>query len=72
MLGCGAQKKGVLMIWLIAVEWLARLILLGLIGLSVWSVAIIIDRHRFFKSLQLPGAELRKSLNQLSCSQILQ
>lgn len=35
--------------WIIFVEWSARLILLGLIGLSVWSISIIIDRRKFFK-----------------------
>ena len=34
--------------WIEAVEWSARLILLGLVLLSVWSVGIIIDRQRFF------------------------
>ena len=36
------------MSWIEVVEWSARLILLGLVLLSVWSVAIIIDRRRFF------------------------
>ena len=52
------------MLWLIAVEWIARLILIVLIGLSVWSVAIIIERRRFFKSLSLPGSELKISLKE--------
>ena len=34
--------------WIEVVEWSARLILLGLVLLSVWSVGIIIDRRRFF------------------------
>ena len=34
--------------WIIAVEWSARLILLGLVFLSIWSIGIIIDRKRFF------------------------
>jgi biopolymer transport protein ExbB/TolQ len=38
-------------VWLIVIEWLARLILLGLVGLSVWSIAIIIDRRKIFKNL---------------------
>ena len=42
-------------IWLIVVEWLARLILLGLIGLSVWSIAIILDRKKVFKQLAVEG-----------------
>jgi biopolymer transport protein ExbB len=35
--------------WINVIEWTARLILLGLVGLSVWSISIIIERHRFFK-----------------------
>ncbi len=35
--------------WIELVEWAARLILLGLVLLSVWSVGIIIDRQRFFR-----------------------
>lgn len=38
-------------IWLIAVEWLARLILLFLVGLSIWSIAIILERRKFFRAL---------------------
>jgi biopolymer transport protein ExbB len=37
--------------WIVIVEWLARLILLVLILLSVWSIAIILDRKKFFKNL---------------------
>lgn len=35
--------------WIIIVEWSARLILLGLVGLSVWSISIILDRRKYFK-----------------------
>ncbi len=34
--------------WIIIVTWLARLILLGLVGMSVYALAIIIERRRFF------------------------
>lgn len=37
-------------IWMIVVEWLARLIFAGLIGLSIWSITIILERRRFIKS----------------------
>ncbi len=37
--------------WLIAVEWLARFILLFLMGLSIWSIAIIIERRKFYRAL---------------------
>ena len=40
-------------VWMIIVEWLARLILLILLGLSIWSFAIIIERRRFLKSFDL-------------------
>jgi len=39
--------------WIIFVEWLSRLVLLGLVSLSVWSVAIILERRKFFRSLNM-------------------
>ena len=50
------------MLWLVVVEWMARAILLLLISLSVWSISIIIDRRRFFKSLTLPNDDLKKHI----------
>jgi biopolymer transport protein ExbB/TolQ len=38
-------------LWMVIVEWLARLILLGLVVLSVWSIAIILDRRKFFQAI---------------------
>lgn len=38
--------------WLIIVEWSARGILILLVGLSIWSVSIILERKKFFKSLE--------------------
>lgn len=40
-------------LWIVIVEWLARIILLVLVILSVWSIAIILDRRKFFKELNL-------------------
>lgn len=40
-------------LWMIAVEWLARLILLGLIGLSIWSVTIIFDRKKILDNFNI-------------------
>lgn len=40
-------------VWMIIVEWMARLILLLLIILSVWSISIIIDRRRFLASFNV-------------------
>ena len=34
--------------WITAAEWAARLIVLLLLGLSVWSVSIMIDRRKYF------------------------
>ncbi len=50
------------MLWLTVVEWLARLILLVLVILSIWSVSIIIERRRFFKSLNLDSDDLKKNI----------
>lgn len=36
-------------IWITIVEWLARGILALLSGLSIWSIAIILDRRAFFR-----------------------
>jgi biopolymer transport protein ExbB/TolQ len=40
------------MLWISIVEWLARLIFMVLIILSIWSVTIMIERNRFFKCLK--------------------
>ncbi len=40
---------GVNMHWIEIVEWITRLILLGMLGLSVWSISIMLDRKSFFK-----------------------
>ena len=50
------------MLWLVVVEWLSRAILLILVGLSVWSITIIIERRRYFKNLLLPDEDLKKSI----------
>jgi biopolymer transport protein ExbB/TolQ len=34
--------------WIVAVEWGARVILLGLVGMSIWSISIILERRKFF------------------------
>jgi biopolymer transport protein ExbB/TolQ len=47
------------MLWLSVVEWAARLILVFLIFLSVWSVMIMIERRRYFKNLKFSVEELR-------------
>jgi biopolymer transport protein ExbB len=50
--------------WLTVVEWLARVILVLLILLSFWSVSIMIERRRFFRSLHLDSAEIKKSIRE--------
>jgi hypothetical protein len=45
-------KQEVMMeLWIVVIEWIARLILVVLIVLSIWSIAIIIDRRMFFKKI---------------------
>ncbi len=48
--------------WIVLIEWLARIILMGLFGLSIWSITIIIDRKKFFSKYSLNN-ELDKLLN---------
>lgn len=38
--------------WIVLVEWLARLILLLLVGLSVWSIRLIAERWIYFRALR--------------------
>ena len=49
------------MLWILVVEWLSRLVLLLLLGLSFWSISIIVERKRFFKTLKLPVDDFIKS-----------
>ena len=50
------------MLWMTVMEWLARGVLLILIGLSIWSISIIIERRRYFKNLQIPVDDYRNAL----------
>ncbi len=50
------------MLWLTVVEWLSRLVFILLIGLSFWSISIIIERRRFFKDLELPLDEYKRNI----------
>lgn len=52
------------MLWLTVVEWLARLILLLLVILSFWSITVIIDRRRFFKSFPFETNDLKHAIRQ--------
>ncbi len=38
--------------WLIVIGWITKAVLLLLVGLSVWSVTIMVDRNRIFKKAQ--------------------
>jgi biopolymer transport protein ExbB/TolQ len=44
------------------VGWLARVILVLLVVLSVWSISIIIERRRYFRNLNIPLDDYRKFL----------
>lgn len=37
--------------WIVVIQWLSRLVLLILFGLSIWSVQIMLGRYRIFKIL---------------------
>ena len=64
--------------WMIIVTWLARLILILLLGMSVYALSIILERKNFFKNFSLEGihhellelieknqfAEIQKKLNE--------
>jgi biopolymer transport protein ExbB len=39
-------------LWIVAVMWVSRLVLVLLVGLSVWSVSIMIERSRVFRELR--------------------
>lgn len=40
-------------LWMQAVEWLARFILVGLVGLSVWSLSIILEKRKFLNDFDI-------------------
>lgn len=50
------------MLWLVVVEWLSRLVFAILIGLSFWSISIIIDRRQFFKKNILPFEDYKNKI----------
>jgi len=58
------------MLWISIVEWLARLILLLLVVLSVWSVSIMIERKRYFKSLTYNKKKWSELLRQKKLGEI--
>ena len=63
-------------LWMIVVEWLARLILAILVGLSVWSLAIIFERKRYLKDFNTESefaslTEKLKSLKSVKKDQFL-
>ena len=49
-------------LWILAVEWVSRGVLLLLIMLSVWSVALMVDRFRVFQTAQSGNLEKVRSL----------
>lgn len=52
-------------IWIHVIEWVARGILVLLFGLSVWSIAIILDRYKLFSRIEKsdPFEEARKLID---------
>jgi biopolymer transport protein ExbB/TolQ len=48
--------------WIFLVELFARLILVFLVFLSVWSLKVLIEKWRFFKSLEIPFDQLRERI----------
>lgn len=61
-----------MVLWLVVVEWLARLILVVLIGLSIWSVKIMIEKRRYLKSLNLPFAKLKTAIKKNNLKDLTQ
>jgi len=59
-------------LWLVVIAWMARLILVILIGLSVWSVAIILEKRSFLKKLdaELEFDKLKEKLKGISLENI--
>ena len=52
------------MLWLLLLAWLARIVFLLLVFLSIWSVSIMIERHRFFKAISLPTDQFKQLIRQ--------
>jgi len=40
-------------LWMMVIEWLARIILAGLVGLSIWSITIILERRKYLKNFDV-------------------
>jgi biopolymer transport protein ExbB len=57
---------------MLVVEWLARIILFFLVCLSVWSVSIILERRKFFKTLNEQDSvdDLKKIIDSKNFSQL--
>jgi biopolymer transport protein ExbB len=51
--------------WIVIVEWLARFILVVLLGLSIWSVRVIVEKWLFFKGLRRFDNEAEKTIELL-------
>ena len=57
-------------IWMIVIEWLARLVLFGLVGLSIWSIAIMLNRKKFFAQVDEELAQINGDLKNKSAKEI--
>lgn len=61
-------------VWMVVVEWLARIILFFLVILSVWSISIIFDRRKFLKKFDTESEfdEIKKHAFGMEKSQVQQ
>jgi biopolymer transport protein ExbB/TolQ len=50
------------MLWINVVEWMARLVFLFLMILSIWSISILIERKKFYKNLNYNKNKFKKLL----------
>ena len=50
--------------WLVLLEWLSKIVLFILLGLSIWSVAIMVEKGRVFARLDSSGSfdEVRRAI----------
>lgn len=59
--------------WIFIASWLSRLILVILIGLSIWSIAVILNRKKFFSQMGIEEnfRKLQKNLQENGLSGLL-
>ncbi len=50
------------MLWIVMVSWLARLIFVLLVALSIWSITIILERRTYFKKIKVADSSLKQKI----------